>query len=202
MWRRDNIVFKYPKLLSKLTIFELTRSVKYPVPRYSLINSSVWALHENKSLLEGQFAIVLQQISINCCPYSYSGKCQLSEVDHWWLHCLCVTDWWHPPRSGDMCSNIFKCHHPGDERVRDHKYHHWSHGARIFLTLSPRVSSWACSHWLSARPGLRWVKPILSSARARRGGTTNYKARLGHGPRSRLDTSSMAHSLSTLKHLF
>ena len=134
----------------------------------------MWALHENKSLLEGQFAIVLQQISINCCPYSYSGKCQLSErgvslVTA--LHCLCVTDWWHP---GDMCSHIFKCHHPGDERVRDYKYHIWSHGANIFNTFSPCLVF--SLQWLTEER-LAWaeVSQTHSELSARRGGTQTIK---------------------------
>ena len=113
------------------------------------------------------------------------------------LHCLCVTDWWHPPLCpGDMCSHIFKCHHPGDERVRDYKYHIWSHGANIFNTFSPCLVF--SLQWLTEER-LAWaeVSQTHSELSARRGGTTNYKARLGHGPQSRLDTSSissMAHS--------
>ena len=164
----------------------------------------MWALHENKSLLEGQFAIVLQQISINCGPNSHPGKCQLK-----WITALSAalslcaslsrTDDIRPVLlcDGDMCPNIFKCHHPGvwdAWECGDYKYHIWSRTMLIFLTLSPRVSSWACSHWLSAWPGLRWVKPILSSAHGEEELCTNYKARLGHGPRSRLDTSNVAHS--------
>ena len=121
----------------------------------------MWALHENKSLLEGQFAIVLQQISINCGPNSHPGKCQLK-----WITALSAalslsaslsrTDDIRPVLlcDGDMCPNIFKCHHPEHESVGDYKYHIWSRTMLIFLTLSPRVSSWACSHWLS----LAWAE--------------------------------------------
>ena len=122
----------------------------------------MWALHENKSLLEGQFAIVLQQISINCGPNSHPGKCQLK-----WITALSAalslsaslsrTDDIRPVLlcDGDMCPNIFKCHHPGVwwECGGLQISHLIPHRANIFNTFSPCL---VLSLQSLTEPGLSW----------------------------------------------